>query len=475
MNLPPAGPPSTPDLPELRRRRETNWIYWTGIGLGLMVATAIGYVALHHQSFSVKASTAHATPTPKPVPARAQRISADTLSVPNAVLWSFGIKTAEVSSSTKPRLLPPLLGCLAVDSNRLAHVHSLFAGEIVALGTIAGGETDRLTDDSSARPLQAGDRVQAGQLLAVVWSKDLGEKKSELVDTLSRLRVDQETLAKLKNAGEGVVAQRTIREAERVVEADLIAVARAEATLRSWRVEEKEIQATAEEAERLAKKDARRQLAANRNWARVEVRAKTAGVILEKNITVGDVIDTTSDLFKVADLSKLSVWAHAYEDDLSALQALPRPISWSVQLPANPGHGWSGTLERIGEIVDPNQHTVLVTGLVDNPNGELKAGQFITASVALPPQPGEVEVPATALVEDGRESVVFVQQDAHEPRFAKRHVSVVRRFHDVVYVRSAPTAAGAQPLLAGERVVTSGAIHLKEALDELPQVVASRP
>ena len=148
------------------------------------------------------------------------------------------------------------------------------------------------------------------------------------------------------------------------------------------------------------------------------------------------------------------------------LQALPKPIPWSIQLPANPARGWTGTLERIGEIVDPNQHTVLVSGLVDNANGELKVGQFITATVALPPQPGELEIPSGALVEDGRESIIFVQDDPNQTRFTRRRVSVVRRFHDVVYVRRRRSAAPASPAAQTRRARwTSGAIHLKEAAE----------
>ena len=34
---------------------------------------------------------------------------------------------------------------------------------------------------SAGRPLRSGDGVRKGQLLAVVWSKDLGEKKLKVV------------------------------------------------------------------------------------------------------------------------------------------------------------------------------------------------------------------------------------------------------------------------------------------------------
>jgi cobalt-zinc-cadmium efflux system membrane fusion protein len=93
----------------------------------------------------------------------------------------------------------------------------------------------------------------------------------------------------------------------------------------------------------------------------------------------------------------------------------------------------------------------------------LKVNQFITATITLPPQPGEVEVPTDALLEDGRDSVVFVQPDPTLSRFARRPVEVTRRYHDVVYVR-AGSAGGGAGLRPGERVVVGGALQLNEAL-----------
>src|SRR2546421_442752 len=90
-------------------------------------------------------------------------------------------------------VLGGLLGTVALDNERLARVHTRFAGEVMAVGTPTGHETTELPDEGSSaeRPLQVGDRVRKGQLLAVVWSKDLGEKKSELIDALSKLKFDR--------------------------------------------------------------------------------------------------------------------------------------------------------------------------------------------------------------------------------------------------------------------------------------------
>ena len=96
--------------------------------------------------------------------------------------------------------------------------------------------------------MDVGDRVSKDQLLAVVWSRELGEKKSELVDGLSQLRVDEETLARLTaTSKDGAIPERSLREAERHVEADRIAVARTLRTLETWRVPQEEIDAACAE------------------------------------------------------------------------------------------------------------------------------------------------------------------------------------------------------------------------------------
>src|SRR5262249_27058262 len=159
------------------------------------------------------------------------------------------------------------------------------------------------------RPLRVGDRIRKGQLLAIVWSKDLGEKKSELVDALSRLRADEENLRRLEGLlRESATSERAVRDAERSVESDRIAVERAVRTRRSWRLTEEEIDEARDEADRIRRHVPDRTAAAN--WAKVEVRATQDGTILEKNVTAGDIVDTSADLFKIGDLSRLAVWAH---------------------------------------------------------------------------------------------------------------------------------------------------------------------
>ena len=366
----------------------------------------------------------------------------------------MGLATATASAATRPITLPPFHGVLALDSDRLSRVNSRFAGEVVEMG--------QPSPSKGELAFRVGDQVHAGDLLAVVWSKELGEKKSELVDALAKLRAEELLLKRLRHLYEsGAGPERSVRDSERNVQAARVDVAKAERTLRTWRLTDADLKAIQAEADRIIALD--RRPAPSPDWARVELRAPRDGVILEKNIAIGDLVDPTSTVFRIGDLSQLAVWAHVYEEDLMLLQALPQPIRWTVALPSRGGATFSGTLGKIGAVIDPAQHTALVSGRVENLRGDLKAGQFVTVTIELPAPTREVELPAAAVVEDGRESAVFVQPDPGVQRYQRRPVKVLRRFRDVIYVRAEET--GVQP---GDRVVTAGALLLLNAMDQLP-------
>jgi cobalt-zinc-cadmium efflux system membrane fusion protein len=397
----------------------------------------------------------------------------DTIFLPESVVKMLGVSLVEARSASEPRWLE-MQGSLALDTNKLVRVHARFAGEVIEIAAVADDEAPHAAGQQAGRPLSFGDRVKKDQLMAVVWSKDLGEKKSELIDGLSQLRVDQQTLDRLSKAyAQGAIPERTMHDMERNVEADQIAVAKAERTLEAWRLPEAEIEAVREEARLVHERHGKRDSLKEKDWARVEVRAPFEGVVVEKNLAVGDIIDTTSDLFKVASLSSMTVWANAREEDLPALLDLPPDQrTWSVRINAEPGTpALGGRMDRIGYISDPTQHTVMVMGHIDNPRERYRAGQFITATVRLPAASEEVVVPAAAVVDDGQESVLFVQTDPPQSHYRLRRVAVVRRTPKEVYVRSQlkpeEAARGLQPVRPGERVVAGSAIQLRAALDDL--------
>lgn len=439
------------------------------ISLLLLAAAGSGWLLYRQPVAAGLESEKDATSSVKATATKLIRLSNNILSMPDGFVERVGLRFGVVTTSTKKRSLPPFQGCLAQDSDRQVRVHSRFAGEVVALGTVKNDELHSPGDvpAASVRPIQYLDRVKKGDLLAVVWSKDLGEKKSELVDAISKMKADQETMKQLQSLQqEGATSLRSLRDAQRNLDADRIAVERAERTLRSWRLGDSEIEAIRAEAERIRQeKPVKADLTSSEqaNWARVEVRAPQDGVILDKTVSIGDIVDTNLDLFKIGDLSTLKVWAHVYEEDLPLLNPVPKPIPWIISLPSASGKSFAGVLQKIGAVIDPNQHTALVIGRVDNPDGQLRIGQYVTVTVDVAPNAGELEVPTEAVVEDGNQSVVFVLAKDNEKLLIRKTVCVLRRCKEVITLRADPGQ-----VMAGDRIVTSGSLLIKDAMDDQP-------
>jgi cobalt-zinc-cadmium efflux system membrane fusion protein len=419
------------------------------------------------------------------------------------------ITTAEAAIKKQP--LPPLEGTLAYLNDNLFPVRPRFAGEVVEFARVATNNPPETSapaagnykDWQPTRPIGFGDKVREGQLLAVIWSKDLGDKKAALIDAMIDLRRNRQRLEDLgKLYQQGATSKVAYDEAKRTVQHDSSAVNAAERTLRIWKLTDAEIDAVKKEAASINsdKRDPKEE----KNWARVEVRAPHDGTIVEKNTNLGDWVDPTSGnpMFRIADLNVLAVWVHPLEEYLPILSRLaqqhkPSDLSWKIHLLAvsqtplaildQAGQtvfeksDLEGPILRIAPSVDPTQRTLLVMGQVDNKQGRLLVGESITATIYVKPGPDLVVIPTTALNEERGQSIVFVQPDRNKLEFARRRVAVVDRFVDYVFVRSkltkedkqaSATAASSgllpiEPLLPGERVVTRGVPMLTYALRDL--------
>jgi cobalt-zinc-cadmium efflux system membrane fusion protein len=308
----------------------------------------------------------------------------------------------------------------ALDPDALAHVHPRFAGEATEVKA------------------RLGRHVKRGQVLAVVWSKDLGEKKSEYIDNRSQYRLNKTVFDRIKESyDKGAIPERSYLQAMRDLEQARIAFDRARRTLLSWKLTEAEINQIEHESDTV--------------WPRDTVKSPIDGVIVERNVVPGELVDPSMNLFVVADLSRLAVWAYASEDDVLKLHAGDR---WTVHLKALAGKEFKGTIGVVGSIIDPTQHTATVQGLIDNPGDRLAAGMFATATVLQLPQAGEVVVPTTALIDDGDQTGVYVQSAKDPGEFRWVPVHVLRRGRTESALDRGP--------LPDERVVVRGALELHE-------------
>jgi cobalt-zinc-cadmium efflux system membrane fusion protein len=262
------------------------------------------------------------------------------------------------------------------------------------------------------------------------------------------------------------------------LEGDINTINRAVSTLKTWGIPDQDIQAVRDEAEEVKKRRGKHDPEKDALWARVEIRAPDDGIIVERNVSLHEiVVDNTTNLFQIAKVDRLMVFANVPEDDLPVLEALPTAQRrWTIKtVGSDPIPGF---IDDIGYLIDPNQHTAVVKGHIDNKDGKLRAGQFVTATVELPAPPDVVEVPSDAVVDDGQQCVVFVQSDPQRQYYTMRRVQLVQRFERTVFVRSKPfTKAEPRtneevelgllprvPLRSGERILGWGVGELKAVL-----------
>jgi cobalt-zinc-cadmium efflux system membrane fusion protein len=413
-----------------------------------------------------------------------------TLLVPEDVLKTLGIRkgNAEVVAVVQvPTKMRPLVmrGSTMLDPTRLYRIRARFApspssAKVIDIGQVTETPLEAGKPRSVQREIRSGDHVKKGDLLAVFSSVDVGNMKNNLIDAIYQLELDKEILDKAeKNAT--FVPEVQLLTYRRTVVGDVNTINRTLATLRAWDIPEKDIQAVRDEAEEVKKRKGEHNQAKDALWDRVEMRAPDDGILVERNLAMGEmVVDNTTNLFQIANVDQLYVYAYVPEDDLPQLEKLSSDQRrWTVQTVGS--DPIQGRIDDVGYLIDPSQHTAVVKGHIDNPKGVLRGGQFITATVDLPPPPDVVEVPLDAVVDDGQQAVVFVEVDAAKHYYTMRRVELTNRFDKTAFVRSKPFAKDEaltadeaeqgllprEPLRPGARLSQSGVGELKAALLDL--------
>ncbi|MCE5229330.1 efflux RND transporter periplasmic adaptor subunit [bacterium] len=106
-----------------------------------------------------------------------------------------------------------------------------------------------------------------------------------------------------------------------------------------------------------------------------------AGTVLEKKSLEGDVVEESSMLYTIADLSRLWVQVSVIESDLASIKP-QMPVE--ITTVAFPNEIFYGTVDFIYPTVNPDSRTAKVRVVIDNPAGRLKPGMYVTASMRSP-------------------------------------------------------------------------------------------
>jgi cobalt-zinc-cadmium efflux system membrane fusion protein len=244
-----------------------------------------------------------------------------------------------------------------------------------------------------------GQQVEANALLAILYSSELGLAQSAYLKAQAKLHVAEKAYARAKF----LLQEKVIGEAEaQRRQAELLSM-QAEANEARDRL--KLLGMTGEELRRL---DRSREIRSH-----VPIVAPFAGRIIARNLTRGEVVETTEKLFVLADLSEVWVQANIPERDIAFVHSLHAAGGRQVEVRINayPKEIFKGTITYVGDVLDPTTRTMQLRLQLPNPDGRLKPEMFATIRLASEAQPDQLAVPEAAIQHDRDRTYVFVERD----------------------------------------------------------------
>jgi membrane fusion protein, heavy metal efflux system len=149
------------------------------------------------------------------------------------------------------------------------------------------------------------------------------------------------------------------------------------------------------------------------------VKAPRDGIVVEKNLVAEQAVSPEAGhpLVVIADLDSVWAVAEVFETDSRYVR---EGSQVRVTSPAAPDLQLAGRVEVVSAVVDPERHTVPARVSLANPDRALKPNGYLRVSFAVAPQPGEVDIAASALVTNGEHQYVYVQE--RPGRFERREI-----------------------------------------------------
>ena len=344
-----------------------------------------------------------------------------------------GITTAPAREVTRADTLEAV-GVVSLDERRTARLGAIVDGVVAEV------------------PVQPGDRVEAGAVLALILSHEIHDVWAEYFTAGARRQHAE---------AEVNYAQMAVARADRLVADKALAAQELERVRADLSAAEEELAAARAEVRR-TEQDLRHygltpspDADPNEN-EHIPIRAPFAGAVIERQASPGAAVTLGEPLVVVSDLTRVWITAEVAEADLHRLSA-PEPVEFRVT--AYPDEVFSATLTTIGDVINPATRRVMIRAEADNPDGRLKPEMFATLRVASEAPRRYLVVPEAAVQTLEGETVVFIETGSGE--FRRRAVTTGAVFDGDLEIR--------EGLAAGEVVATGGAFLLKSALIGLPE------
>ncbi len=286
-----------------------------------------------------------------------------TVCVSDSMQSRITLDTAKLSNISNQLQLS---GEVGFDENKVVKVFPFSSGQVMEV------------------KVSIGDKVNAGQVLAIIKSADIAGNYSDLKTTGSDVAIAKRQLENSKLLFEkGISSEKDYEEAKENYQKALSANQKIQDALRI---------------------NGGGNTSANGVYT---IKAPMGGFIVDKKANAGNFIrqDNTESLFTISDLKDVWVWANVFETDISKIHEGYTAI---IKTLAYPDKIFKGKIDKVSEVLSPDNKVMRIRINLPNDGLMLKPEMFTNVLIENTEQLKAVSIPSDAMVfENGKNYVVL--------------------------------------------------------------------
>ena len=302
-------------------------------------------------------------------------------------------------------------GKISADKNKMIEVYP-----------VVGGNVEKVY-------VELGDYVKKGQIMATIRSTEAAGYEKDLQDARSQVLVAKNALKVAQEMFEGkLVTEKEVLQAKSDLSVAQSQLNRMQQTYKIYNLKPGSI---------------------------YQVVAPISGYVIQKNINQDMQLrsDRTDNIFDVADTNDVWAIANVNESDINQVGL---GMAASVSTLSNPDKKFSGKVDKIFKVIDPETNAMNIRVVLNNSASLLVPESKATINVSYKENKSMLAIPASALIFDNNKNYVMVYKS--KTNLETRPVEVFRQVGDIAYIASG--------LNEGETVITHNQLYFYEALND---------
>ncbi len=304
-----------------------------------------------------------------------------------------------------------LFGKMEADNNKMAQVFSVVGGLVNSIN------------------VGLGDFVEQGTVLATIQSSEVAHYEQEKLDALNEVAIAEKKLQVERDLFAGKLnSEKDVKMAETELDKAKANLNRIQEIYRIYQFKKGSI---------------------------FPITAPISGFVIEKKVNSNELLrpDENEPLFSIANTSE--IWAVAYVNE-SNISHIRENYQVVVKTLAFPDEKYTGTIEKIYNVIDPNTKSMKFRVRIANTDFKLKPDMNCTISVHYSEGKNMIAIPSSAIIFDKSKYWVMVFKDRNN--IETRQVEIYRQLGDKTYISSG--------LTKGETIISGNGILIYDAIND---------